>query len=550
MYTVTEIIPEGYEASTHGGDPTITLEVNSGIEFVAMDGQAMFPDLPPLSMKKESQTDDLFFGNFERGSIHGTKFKDVNANGIYDAGIDQRLLGVTFELTGVDGMGDPVAAMQTTNANGEFWFENLKPGDYTVTEMIPDGYLASTHNGDPEVDLVVTSGLEWVAMHGQANFPDEWPPLSMKKERQTDELLFGNYENGSIHGTKFKDVNANGVYEPAIDERLAGVEFTLTGTDGMGNPVTVPSQFTDANGEFWFSDLKPGSYTVMENVPATYESSTHGLNPSVTLIVDSGIEFVAMDGQAMFPDPLPPLSMKKERQDDRLLFGNFERGSIHGIKFEDLNGNGIADNDDTLQAGVTFTLTGVDGMGNAVGPLTVVTDDDPTTPDVDETGQFWFNNLKPGVYTVTETVPDGFESSTQPGNAAPSITLTVTSGVELVAIPGQALLPNPLPPLSMKREEIDEDLLFGNFQRGSIHGVKFTDIDGDGRQDVFEDLNTNGILDAGEDIDGDGRLDVAEVGRDGVTFTLTGRITSTGSCHHADRNNQRRQFGNANGRSW
>ncbi len=483
-YTITEVIPDGYLASTHNGDPTVDLVVTSGLEWVAMHGQANFPDeWPPLSMKKERQTDDLLFGNFELGSIHGTKFKDVNANGIYEVGIDQRLLGVTFELAGVDGMGNPVAATQTTNADGEFWFENLKPGNYTVTEVIPDGYLASTHNGDPTVDLVVTSGLEWVAMHGQANFPDEWPPLSMKKERQTNALRFGNYENGSIHGTKFKDVNANGIYEPNIDERLAGVEFTLTGIDGLGNPVTVPSQFTDANGDFWFSDLKPGTYTVTENVPPTYESSTHGLDPSVTLTVDSGIEFVAMNGQAMFPDELPPLSMKKERQDDRLLFGNFERGSIHGIKFEDFNADGFPDDTDQLLAGVTFTLTGVDGMGTPVRSETVVTNDDPTTPGVDETGQFWFNNLKPGVYTVTETVPDGFESSTQPGNPAPSITLTVTSGVEFVALPGQALLPNPLPPLSMKREEV-VDLFFGNFQRGSIHGIKVATLNGNGVQDT------------------------------------------------------------------
>ena len=36
------------------------------------------------------------------------------------------------------------------------------------------------------------------------------------------------------------------------------------------------------------------------------------------------------------------------------------------------------------------------------------------------------------------------------------------------------------------------------------------DIDGDGKLDIYEDINNNGIIDGSEDIDGDGRLDVAE----------------------------------------
>jgi hypothetical protein len=36
------------------------------------------------------------------------------------------------------------------------------------------------------------------------------------------------------------------------------------------------------------------------------------------------------------------------------------------------------------------------------------------------------------------------------------------------------------------------------------------DIDGDGKLDIYEDINNNGILDRSEDFDGDGRLDVAE----------------------------------------
>jgi len=48
-------------------------------------------------------------------------------------------------------------------------------------------------------------------------------------------------------------------------------------------------------------------------------------------------------------------------------------------------------------------------------------------------------------------------------------------------------------------------------QNGERDDTSFDDVDGDGSQDpVDEDLNGDGLLDAGEDTDGDGNLDVAE----------------------------------------
>ncbi len=108
-----------------------------------------------------------------------------------------------------------------------------------------------------------------------------------------------------------------------------------------------------------------------------------------------------------------------------LAFGNYVAGSIHGYKFEDLNGNGADDGEPRLE-GVIITLTGTDGMGNSIGPITMPTD---------ANGEFWFLNLKPGTYTVTETVPFGATATTPE-----SFTVTVESGQNLAALPGQAML--------------------------------------------------------------------------------------------------------------
>ncbi|MBK7673273.1 MAG: hypothetical protein IPJ27_00085 [Candidatus Accumulibacter sp.] len=53
--------------------------------------------------------------------------------------------------------------------------------------------------------------------------------------------------------------------EPAI----AGVVLTLTGTNGLGQPVTATAT-TDANGFYQFINLAPGTYTVSEAQPAGF----------------------------------------------------------------------------------------------------------------------------------------------------------------------------------------------------------------------------------------------------------------------------------------
>jgi RHS repeat-associated protein len=70
-------------------------------------------------------------------------------------------------------------------------------------------------------------------------------------------------------------------------------------------------------------------------------------------------------------------------------------------------------------------------------------------------GTYHFTDLPPGTYTVTETVPTGWWPAT-----ATSYTVTVHSGEELVAEPGQAHLP----PGDPRREVVLDPLLaFGNY---------------------------------------------------------------------------------------
>jgi len=155
--------------------------------------------------------------------------------------------------------------------------------------------------------------------------------------------------------------------------------------------------------------------------------------------------------------------------------------AILGIKFLDVNGDGIRQPNETGLANIPFLLepaTGANGVFNAgTGELSTTTD---------ANGAFSFINLVPGNYLITETpVPANFRTTT----------------------------PNPL---AVTLGNTNANIFFGNFPiqpippiPGSrIVGCKYLDLDGDGFRDgdepgiknvrIYIDSNGNGQRDAGE----------------------------------------------------
>ncbi len=321
-------------------------------EFVWARGEA---DLPPNDPRVEVFVDDqLIFGNTVPGSIHGFKFEDIDGDGIYNPNTEPPLANVTFTLEGVTGLGSQLTRTTTTDIEGRFWFTGLLPGTYTVTETVPDGFVATTPTS---WTFDLQSRIEFVWAQGEANLPADDPRI---EEVVGNDLIFGNTVPGSIHGFKFEDLNGNGVYDPNTEPPLANVTFTLEGVTGLGTQLTRTTT-TDTDGRFWFTGLLPGTYTVTETVPAGFVPTTPITR---TFDLQSRIEFVWAQGEANLPEDDPRI---EEVVGDQLIFGNTVPGSIHGFKFEDIDGNGIYDpNFEPPLAGVDFTLTGVTGLGTAV----------------------------------------------------------------------------------------------------------------------------------------------------------------------------------------
>ncbi|CAN5173096.1 hypothetical protein BH11PLA2_BH11PLA2_48940 [soil metagenome] len=362
-----------------------------------------------------SNVNGVLFGNFSLVSLGGLKFNDLNGNGIRDAN-DNGVAGITVFLDANDnGTLDAGEVSTVTDANGNYVFTSVGPGTFRIREVQPTGTVRTTAN---PTDIVASSGTI------------------------VSSVLLGNFQLVSLGGLKFNDLNGNGIRD-ANDTGVSGVTIFLD-TNGNGNlDAGEISTVTDANGNYLFTNVGPGTFRIREVQPAgTVQTSA---NPA-DIMTSSGSNVGGV------------------------LFGNFGISSISGLKFNDFNGNGIRDANDTGVANVTVFL---DTNGN--GTL----DAGEVSTQTDANGNFIFPNVGPGTYLIREVQPLGtVQTTVNPANIVTS-SGTIVSGV-----------------------------LLGNFQLVSLGGLKFNDLNGNGIRDandtgvaavtMFLDANGNNILDAGE----------------------------------------------------
>ncbi|MFL5341621.1 MAG: SdrD B-like domain-containing protein [Gemmataceae bacterium] len=77
-------------------------------------------------------------------SISGHVYNDANWSGMIDTG--EGLAGVTVTLTGTDSSGHAVSVTTTTDANGLYAFTGLSSGNYSLSEIAPNGYYDAGPN--------------------------------------------------------------------------------------------------------------------------------------------------------------------------------------------------------------------------------------------------------------------------------------------------------------------------------------------------------------------------------------------------------------------
>lgn len=359
VYRITEVTPAGYLPGK-AAVGTVSGQV-TGVNDATGDV------LSQVRLPAGRSGINYDFGELLPGSISGHVMVDSNGNCIVDAVDDRYLSGVTVEL--LNSLGQ-VIRTTTTDANGLYKFEGLELGTYSVREIQPAGMLqAGQRAGSGGGDASQTDLISAILLTAGSHLIDydfcEIPP-------------------SELSGFVYVDADHDCEFD-ANEDPIAGVTISLLDANG----TIVATTQTDANGQYRFTGLRPGNYSVRQQQPAGYlqggqTAGSGGGDASVTDLISAiAIGVGANLVEYNFCERLP--------------------ASISGRVFVDLDFDCIQDQDEEPISGVLIEL--LDTSGTVVA-----------TTRTDSQGNYTFANLTPAVYSVRESQPAGFF---QGGQVAP-----------------------------------------------------------------------------------------------------------------------------------
>jgi hypothetical protein len=351
-------------------------------------------------------------------------WSDADGDGVQDPG-EIGIGGVTLRLVapGADGLfgngDDVITATTSTASDGTYLFVGVAPGVYRVdvtdTGAVLTGYLL-TLGPEPSTSILLAAGDV---------------DVSRDFGYQNPSLL-------SIANAIWDDEDGDGVRDPG-EAGIAGVTVALR--DSGGN--LIGTAVTDANGDFQFSGLGDGNYTVDLTDTSGLLTNLQG----TTAAANAGQLAVTVAG-ANLAVSLPPQSRHHRR--GRGARRRQRPGRATGI-------GGVT---------VRIIISGLDGLFGTPDDAVTAT----TTTATDGTNSF--AGLPQAYYRVQVTdTGNVLAGYTQTGD--PDVLLDETGNVPLLA------------------GAVDLTMNFGyqNASLGDVSGTTFDDTDNDGVQDAGE----NGI---------------------------------------------------------
>ena len=366
-------------------DDIIRVELANGVPVTDL----RFVDTQASSMPSQSPTD------VDLGIIGGNVFDDK------DGGTAEGIEGVTVTLFSGGPMGQEVDTT-TTDASGAYLFEDVRPGRYIIVETdltgfvsvsdtdpsSPPDFITAVFSVDGDTDnFIVVTLLPGEVLNGN-DFVDT-QASSMPSQSPTDVDL------GSIAGTVSDDKDGG------TAEGIEGVTVTLFSGGPMGQEVDTTT--TDANGEYLFEDVRPGRYIIVETDPSGFVSvsDTDPSSPpdfitavfSVDGLTDNFIVVTLGPGQVLNSNDFVDTqvsSMPSQSPTDVNL------GSISGNVGMDNDNNGVSEGG--IEGSTIKLFSG--------GPLGELVDETTT----DASGNYIFEDVRPGRYIVVQKNLDGFIS--------------------------------------------------------------------------------------------------------------------------------------------
>lgn len=381
---------------------------------------------------------DQDFGYTTVSSLSGGVWFDEDLDGVLDIE-EAGLTGVQVELIR-DGV---VIATTATDANGDYTFNNILPGDYTVNV----------------VDPTVPAGLTNTA----GRYGIDPRPVTVPPATEVKDVLFGyipNANTGAIGDRVWSDANNDGIQDPN-EVGIGGVTLEVVGALGV-----TYTTMTNANGDYLFTDLPFDSDYIVTIPTPTALVSPGLLNTTPTVGPQSEGGFVSS------PVTLTPTASVVTDTDFGFNLSN-DNTIVEGV-WIDSNSNGVRDGSEQGVPAVVLSLfNDADGNGIADDADNDGQPDVVASAETDENGNVSFTGLADGTYVVgladVNNQLDGFTGTTSQANNLIATPVSVAGGVTDVA---------------------DS---FGFNQAGLISGTVYADADSNSSQENGE-VGLAGVL--------------------------------------------------------
>jgi hypothetical protein len=268
----------------------------------------------------------------------------------------------------------------------------------------------------PSINLLGgTSSLDIINRNGLPGVPGG--PGSVISSFIGGEYLSGVRDAlASISGLVYVDANGNGLADGG-EQGIPNAAVTLYGNEGNGNRI-VGTVKTDAEGNYSFTYLRAGSFTISMAEPGGYL-------PGAEMV---GMVNGKQIGKATEKGVIESIVLASTDQGISYNFGELLPASVSGVVYQDSNRSGMREGGEPGIGGVQVTLTGMNDKGKEV-KRTVETDPD---------GSYTFVDLRPGEYAVTvgkkDALMDGVANAGSVGGKAKGATeiaeITISSGTK------------------------------------------------------------------------------------------------------------------------
>ncbi len=297
-------------------------------------------------------------------SVGDFVWNDLNKDGIQDAG-EPGIAGVAVSLYGEGGN---LVATTVTDAFGAYLFDNVIPGNYYIQFGKPVEYVFTLQNAGTPINDSDPNPLT-----GRTTVFTVLP-LDNLTDKDAG-LIFQQPITASLGNRVWLDANENGLQDPG-EVGVANVAVSLL--DISGN--IVRSTFTNANGEYYFTDLPAGDYLIQVTPPLGYAFTLR----------DAGSDEKDSDvNVSTGTTGIINLTAGQEdlTWDAGIVVGAPNTASVGDFVWNDLNQNGIQEANEPGIANVRVFL--YDASFNLIA-----------TSITNIFGYYAFSNVAPGAYSV------------------------------------------------------------------------------------------------------------------------------------------------------